>query len=153
MWRSRAIFRFLLILLYSAALSLPKSWNFRSWAFRWCFTHKADKTDVIYCVLRSFFGVPPAQMTAYEQKFGMETLMVHKWQKCWFSTNKFSKLPLRISCLIITVMEVQIVLYDNFGNQRFSVEIPLENTKNGTVRSTSNHCKMNRCFDSIFSCL
>ena len=48
----------------------------------------------------------------------METLIVYKWKKCWFSTNKFSKLPLRISCLIMTVMEVQIVLYDNLRTFR-----------------------------------
>ena len=48
----------------------------------------------------------------------METLIVYKWKKCWFSTNKFSKLPIRIPCLIITVMEVQSVLYDNLRTFR-----------------------------------
>ena len=61
------------------------------------------------------------------------------------------------SCLIITVMEEQIVLYNNLrtfrGMKDFRLKYRLKIQKNGTVRSTSNHCKMNRCFDSIFSCL
>ena len=43
----------------------------------------------------------------------MENRLVHKLKECLFSTEKFSKLPLRISRLNITVMEVQTVLYDN----------------------------------------
>ena len=114
-----------------AALSLPKLSHLRSRVYRRYMTQKADVIDDatkqmwLIAFFRMFFRVPPTQMTTYDQKFGMK-MIARTWRlllfinakKSWFSTNEFSKLPLRISCLIMTVMEVQIVLYDNLRTFR-----------------------------------
>ena len=93
-------------------------------AFRWCITHKADVIDdvtkqmLFIAFYGCFFGFrlrkwpPTTESLVWKWSQNMENLLVHKLKKCWFSTEKFSKLPLRISCLNITVME-QIVMFDN----------------------------------------
>ena len=50
------------------------SYDWRPWL--------CHKTNVIYCVFRLFFEVPPTQMTTYDQKFGMK-MIARTWRIFW----------------------------------------------------------------------
>ena len=104
--------------------------KFRSRAFRWCMTHKADVIDdvtiqtTLFAFFQWFFGLPPTQMSTYDQKFGMKMIARTwrifwniNWKKCWFSTKKFSKLPLCMSLFfgkITSKMRIRLIQSVNF---------------------------------------
>ena len=104
--------------LFCGSASSLSANDFNLWAINYCVASSVQNIDE-----REFSNLHEKSSTCRSKKslvwkWSQNDLRVHKWKKCWFSTNKFSKLPLRISCLIITVMEVQIVLYDNLRTFR-----------------------------------
>ena len=85
-----------------AAFSLPKSWNFRSRAFKWCMTHKDEsnwwrhKKYVFGCFLGFAYAKDHLRPKVWYEndRKNIENRMVHKWKKLIFNKKKISKSPL-----------------------------------------------------------